>query len=297
MSGDLAPVPTEHSADILGNNYPEHSETAYVKTCIQQLEQAAASVGTGDVAEVMAALIEAHSTGHTPEELLAGFTADQRAAFNNALTQVNQSQSLSVAAADLFNTKVSMNGVVMGFEAAVKELIAEGAAGTLSQSELQDRYNQLLDQAKSQVSSLKSNHDATKDALAAGFGGTPEVPATTNAGDGTTVPGLPADSLGSLMTAVSGVMSKPPNLPFPNLQQYAQPAMQAMQKGLGELLKSGKGDGVSVDNAALTKLVNNVAANSERPTLSGPDKAKDGKDSTAMGGGPGRGLRSPLTAG
>ncbi|MCV7247688.1 OmpH family outer membrane protein [Mycobacterium koreense] len=303
---DMPPVVTPHSHEIMGEDgWPKFSETGNVQLTLQQFEAAAASVGTENVSMTMFALIEANATGQTPERLLEDFTEDQRKAFDHALAQLNQGQCASVAAQDILNTKVQINGVVMDLEAAVEQLIAEyGATGPMSprsQQEFQQRYQDLMDQAKSKVASLMANHRDTQDALAANIqkGSTPEVPATMNPGDGAAqVPGMPPDALGALVQPIAGIMSKPPNLPMPKLDQAAQPAIQAAQQGLGELMKSaGKGGGVAVSKDALSKLVSNTANANQKATLSAPSPAQERTAETAASGpGSTRGLRSPLSS-
>lgn len=170
---DIPPVTTPHAAEIIGGNYPTTSESGTAASVVQLFQQAAESVGTGDTAEVMFALIEANATGQTPTKLLEGFSEDKRAAFNRALNQINMGQGASVMAQDILNTKVQLNGTAVSFEAAVQELIASyaGSGGPESprnQAEFTRKYHDLLDQAKKSADQLGSNHKSTQDSLVAG---------------------------------------------------------------------------------------------------------------------------------
>lgn len=295
---DVPPVTTEHSAEILGDAFPTTSETGTVEAVIACFQEAAQSVGTSDTAETMFALIEANATGQTPENLISEFTEDQRAAFDRALRQMNMGQGASVMAQDILNTKIQLNGTVTSFEAAVQELIASyGATGPTSprsQHEFTEKYNQLLDQAKSSAKGLGSNHKQTQDSLVSGVqkGATPEIPSTMAPpapGSNATVPGMPDGALGSMLQQVGGIMSKPPNLPMPKLDQAIQPAAQSAQSAIGELMKKVGGDkGVPVSNDALSKLVSSTGQANQGSSLSGPraaDSHSPGSSSGAMPGG------------
>jgi hypothetical protein len=300
MAGpDLPPIPTEHSAEVIGDNFPQHSETDNVMACLSLFEKSAHSVNSGDVADAMFALIEATAKGETPENLMAGFTDDQREAFKEAMKQLNQGQGASVAAQDILNTKVQMNGVVETFEAAVQELIAEYAGKTAtsprSQQEFQEKYQALLNQAKDQVNQLGQNHKSTQDQLMAGItkGVEPTVPPTMATGNGSTVPGMPSDAMGGLLQQVGNTMSRPPNLPMPDVQRAIQPATNGMQQGLAALLQGGgKGGGVDVSRDALSKLVSSTADRNAANPLSAPG-ARPVASRHEQGGA--TGLRSPLS--
>ena len=153
---DVPPVPSPYSSDIIGSNWPTTSETGTVSAVISLFQQAAESVGTGNTAEVMYALIEANATGETPTQLVSDFTDDQRAAFDRALRELNMGQGASVMAQDILNSKVQLNGTVASFETAVEQLIASyagsgGPGAPQNQAEFQQKYNELLQQAKDQA--------------------------------------------------------------------------------------------------------------------------------------------------
>lgn len=300
MAGpDLPPIPTEHSQEVIGDNWPDHSETDTVAAVLALFEKSAHSVNAGDVADTMFALLEATAKGETPENLMDGFTADQREAFNEAMAAMNRGQGASVAAQDILNTKVELNGVVETFEEAVQELIAEysGTAATSprSQQEFQEKYQQLLDQAKQKANQLGENHKSTQSSLMSDIskGASPTIPSTMAAGNGATVPGMPADAMGGLLQNLGGVMSKPPNLPMPDVQKAIQPAASGFQQGLAALMQGGKPGGVDVSKDALSKLVSTTADNNAKNPLSGP-AAKPAVHREQREGGGGQ-LRSPLS--
>lgn len=278
MPPDIPPVTTEHSAAIIGSNYPTTSETGTVASVIALFEQAAESSGTGSTAEVMHALIEANATGQTPTALLGEFTEDQRAAFDRAYRQLNMGQGASVMAQDILNTKVALNGTVTSFEAAVDELIASyagsgGPGAPQNQAEFQQRYQDLLQQAKDQADKLGKNHKNTQDQLVAGVqkGATPEIPSTMapTSSSNPMVPGMPDNAMGSLLQNVAGQMMKPPNLPMPNLGQMAQPMAQSAQQAIQELMKhAGGGSSVPVTDDALKKLTTAAGLTNQGTTLS-----------------------------
>lgn len=300
MAGpDLPPITTEHSQEIIGDNWPEHSETDTVAATLSLFEKSAHSINAGDVADTMFALLEATAKGETPENLMAGFTADQREAFEEAMTALNRGQGASVAAQDILNTKVELNGVVETFEEAVQELIAEysGTAATSprSQQEFQEKYQNLLNQAKQQANQLGQNHKATQASLMNDIqnGASPTIPSTMAAGNGSQVPGMPSDAMGGLLQNLGGVMSKPPNLPMPDVQKAIQPAAAGFQQGLAALMQGGKPGGVDVSKDALSKLVSSTADSNARNPLSAPGGAKPAVHREQRDGG-GQ-LRSPLS--
>lgn len=296
---DIPPVTTPHAAEIIGSNYPTTSESGTAASVVQLFQQAAESVGTGDTAEVMFALIEANATGQTPTKLLEGFSEDKRAAFNRALNQINMGQGASVMAQDILNTKVQLNGTAVSFEAAVQELIASyaGSGGPESprnQAEFTKKYHDLLDQAKKSADQLGSNHKSTQDSLVAGVqkGATPEIPSTMapTSSSNPSVPGMPDGALGSLLQNVGGQMMKPPNLPMPNLAQGLAPITQPAQAMIGELMKKiPGGSGVPITQDALAKLAKTSGVGEQGATLSGA-RTPSGPAGSPQGGlGPGLG--------
>lgn len=285
MPPDLPPVTTPHSAAIIGTNFPATSESGTVASVIALFEQAAESVGTGNTAEVMHALIEANATGQTPTALLGEFTDDQRQAFDRSMRQLNMGQGASVMAQDILNTKVALNGTVTSFEAAVEELIASyaasgGAGAPQNQADFQQRYDDLLRQAKEQADTIGSNHRSTQDQLVAGVqkGATPQIPSTMapTSSSHPTVPGMPDNALGSVLQNVAGQMMKPPNLPMPNLGQMAQPVAQSAQQAIQELMKKAGGSGVPVTDDALKKLTTAAGLTNQGTTLSSAREASEG---------------------
>lgn len=303
---DLPPVITPHSTEIIGSHYPTTSETGTVASVMALFQQAAESVGTGNTAEVMFALIEANATGETPTKLLEGFNEDQRAAFDRSLRQLNMGQGASVMAQDILNTKVQHNGNVLEFEAAVEELIASyagsgGPSSPQNQAEFQQKYQELLDQAKSKAEQLGSNHKSTQDALVAGVqkGAAPQIPSTMapTSSSNPTVPGMPDGALGSMLQNVAGQMMKPQNMQMPKLDQAMQPLTQSAQSAIGELMKKLPGNtGVPITEDALTRLAKSSGIGESGSPLSGPRAAggAPGGESGAAGG-PGA-PRSPLSA-
>ncbi|MEN3225217.1 hypothetical protein PUR22_30740 [Mycolicibacterium porcinum] len=282
---DIPPVPTPHSAEIIGTNFPTTSETQTVASALQLFEQSAASVGTGNTAEVMYALIEANATGNTPDQLLSGFTEDQRAAFDRALAQLNMGNGASVMAQDILNTKIQLNGVATTFETAVEELIASyaGSGGPNSpknQAEFTQKYNELLQAAKDQADQIGGNHNSTQEELVSGVqkGATPTIPSTMAPmpENGQMVPGMPDGSLASLLQNVGGQVSKVGS-GMPNLGQQAQPIIQAGQSVIQDLMKKLPGNnGVPISDDALSRLTKaSGLADSSNP-LSGPRADKTG---------------------
>ena len=277
MPPDLPPVTTPHSAQIIGSNYPATSETGTVASVIALFEQAAESVGAGNTAEVMYALIEANATGQTPTALLGEFTEDQRAAFDRSLRQLNMGQGASVMAQDILNTKVALNGTATSFETAVEELISSyagsgGPSSPQNQAEFQQRYQELLKQAKDQADKIGKDHKSTQDQLVSGVqkGATPEVPSTMapTSSSNPMVSGMPDNAMGSLLQNVAGQMMKPPNLPMPNLGQMAQPVAQSAQQAIQELMKKAGGGGVPVTDDALKKLTTAAGLTNQGTSLS-----------------------------
>lgn len=278
---DMPPVTTPHASEIIGSNFPPTSESMTAQKVLELFQKSAESVGTSDTANTMFALIEANATGETPTALLADFTEDQRANFDRALKQLNMGQGVSVMAQDILNTKVQLNGTVVNFEAAVEELIASyaGSGGPTSpknQAEFQQKYQELLQQAKEQADSLGKNHKSTQDQLVAGVqkGATPEVPSTMapTSSSNPSVPGMPDGALGSMLQNVAGQMMKPPNMQMPNIGQMAQPAMQSAQQAIQELMK-GKGQGVPITEDALKKLTTNAGLTGQGASLSNARRA------------------------
>lgn len=277
---DLPQVPSPHAGEIIGSNWPEYSETGALADSINLFRAAAESVGTGDTAETMIALIESSASGHTPDELVADFTDQQRQAFDAALRQLNQGHVGSAMAQDILNTKVALNGTVVEFEAAVEQLLAAAAAAPQTpktQEEFQRRYQELLDAAKSQASQLGSNHNATQEALLTGVesGTVPEMPSTmtpTPAG-GSIVPGMPDGALGGMLQSVAGQMMKPQNLGFPNLGQMGQqlaPLMQAGQAAIGQLMGGLPGaaeSGIPISDDALSALTSAAGGGDQAASL------------------------------
>lgn len=302
MPPDLPPVTTPHSAQIIGANYPTTSETGTVASVIALFEQAAESVGTGSTAEVMHALIEANATGQTPTALLGEFTEDQRAAFDRSLRQLNMGQGASVMAQDILNAKVALNGTALSFEAAVEELISSyagsgGPSSPQNQAEFQQRYQELLQQAKDQAEKIGKDHKSTQDQLVSGVqkGATPEVPSTMapTSSSNPMVPGMPDNAMGSLLQNVAGQMMKPPNLPMPNLGQMAQPMAQSAQQAIQELMKKAGGGGVPVTDDALKKLTTAAGLTNQGASLSsarGESSEESGEESPAA-------RTSPLSGG
>jgi hypothetical protein len=300
---DLPPVTTPHAAKIIRDNYPATSETATVASVIQLFQHAAESAGTADTAEMMFALIEANATGKAPDALLNGFTEDQRCAFDRAWHQLNMGQGASVMAQDILNTKVALNGTVMEFESAVEQLIASyagsgGPSAPKNQAEFERTYNELLDQAKKQADTLGKNHKSTQDQLVAGVqkGAVPSIPSTMapTSPSNPTVPGMPDNALGSMLQSVAGVMSKPPNLPLPNIGQSAQPVAQSAQQAISELMNSVQPGGVPVSDDALTKLTTASGLTGQSATLSGPRTPHHGAHAAPLSGGGGVNARTTL---
>lgn len=302
---DLPPVPTEHTAEIIGDAWPKTSETGTVASVLDLFRQSAESVGTGNTAESMFALIEANATGQTPDNLMQGFTDDQRAAFDRSLRQLNMGQGASVMAQDILNTKVQLNGTVTTFEASVQELISSyassgGPSSPKNQADFQKKYQELLDQAKQSAEKLGSNHTSTQDQLMSGVqkGAAPQVPSTMapTSSSNPTVPGMPDGAMGSMLKNVAGQMMKPPNLPMPKLGQMMQPAMQSAQGAISELMKkAGGGGGVPITEDALAKLTKSSGFGEQGASLSGPRGSHgSGAESAA---GPGSGLPRASLAG
>lgn len=304
---DVSQVPSEHAPAIIGNHWPQHSESDTVSKVIELYERAAESLGTADTAEAMYALIETNASGQTPTHLVEDFTAEQRKAFDAAAAQLAQGQTASVMAQDILNTKVALNGTVTSFEAAVQELIAEAAAQPQTpktQAEFQRRYEQLLDEAKEQARTLGDNHRETQEALIAGVqrGVIPDIPSTMapTSTENPTVPGMPENALGSVLQNVAGQMMKPGSLPMPNLNQLTQsaaPLAQSAQQALGQLMSSlsgmgGAGAGVPVSDDALSVLASTANAGDQNQTLSAPGSAIGAGLAAGAGAGSG-GLGSP----
>ncbi|CPW71601.1 hypothetical protein [Mycobacteroides abscessus] len=280
-SPDMPPVTTPHAAEIIRSNFPVTSESGTVESVIALFQRAAESVGTGNTAETMFALIEANATGEAPTALIGEFTADQRVAFDRALRSLNQGQGASVMAQDILNTKVQLNGTVVNFEAAVEELIASyagsgGPSSPKNQAEFQQKYDELLQQAKDQADTLGKNHKSTQDQLVAGVqkGAAPEIPSTMapTSSSNPSVPGMPDGALGSMLQNVAGQMIKPPNMQMPNIGQMAQPAVQSAQQAIQELMK-GKGQGVPITEDALKKLTTSAGLTGQGASLSNARRA------------------------
>ncbi|EUA70405.1 hypothetical protein I540_3188 [Mycobacteroides abscessus subsp. bolletii 1513] len=278
---DMPPVTTPHAAEIIGSNYPVTSESMTAQKVLELFQESAKSVGTSDTASTMFALIEANATGETPTALLEDFTEDQRANFDRALKQLNMGQGVSVMAQDILNTKVQLNGTVVNFEAAVEELIASyassgGPTSPKNQAEFQQKYDELLQQAKDQANTLGKNHKSTQDQLVAGVqkGAAPEIPSTMapTSSSNPSVPGMPDGALGSMLQNVAGQMMKPPNMQMPNIGQMAQPAVQSAQQAIQELMK-GKGQGVPITEDALKKLTTNAGLAGQGASLSNARRA------------------------
>lgn len=296
---DVPQVPSEHTTEIIGGNWPQTSETGTVASAIELYRHAAESVGTGDVSATMEALIEANATGHTPDTLVEHFTAEQRAAFDRALTALNRAQGASVMAQDILNTKVALNGTVVSFKAAVDALLAEAAAAPQTpktQEEFKRRYDQLLDEAKAAADQLGQNHRDTQTALANGVarGSAPEIPSTMapTSPENPTVPGMPIGALGSVLQNVAGQMLKPENLPFPKLDQLGQavsPVAQSAQAAIGQLMSSlggagaGAGGGVPISDDALAVLTKASGAGDQNAALSAPGGAGTGAGAAQPG--------------
>ncbi len=291
---DVPPVTTPHSSEIIRDNFPPTSESGTVQSVIAFFQKAAESVGTGNTAETMFALIEAHATGQTPTELLSDFTSDQRAAFDLALRSLNQGQGASVMAQDILNAKVQLNGVATTFEAAVEELIASyaasgGPSSPKNQGEFQQKYQELLEQAQKDADSIGKNHKSTQEQLIAGVqkGGTPQVPSTMapTSSSNPTVPGMPDGAMGSMLQNVAGQMMKPPNLPMPNIGQMAQPMVQSAQSAIKELMQGNKGGNVPITEDALKKLSTSAGLSTQNASLSnarkldGPEGDENGANS------------------
>ena len=306
---DVPQVPSEHAGTIIGGNWPQTSETGTVASVIELYRRAAESVGTGDTAGTMQALIEANASGVTPTNLVEHFTTEQRAAFDRSLAQLNQGQGASVMAQDILNTKVQLNGTVVSFEAAVDQLLAAAAAAPQSpktQAEFEKRYQELLDEAKQQADQLGRSHRSTQDALVAGVqkGMNPDIPATMapTSPEAPTVPGMPENALGSLLQNVAGQMLKPQNLPMPNLGQMGQsmaPLAQSAQAAIGQLMSSlgggaGAAGGVPISDDALSVLTKSSGVGDQNAALSAPVSAAGAGAATAAGGGAGAG-RTPTT--
>ena len=282
---DIPPVPTPHSAEIIGANFPTTSETQTVASALQLFEQSAASVGTGNTAEVMYALIEANATGNTPDQLVSGFTEDQRAAFDRALAQLNMGNGASVMAQDILNTKIQLNGVATTFETAVEELIASyagsgGPSSPKNQAEFTQKYNDLLQAAKDQADQIGGNHNSTQEELVGGVqkGATPTIPSTMAPmpENGQMVPGMPDGALASLLQNVGGQVSKVGS-GMPNLGQQAQPIMQAGQAVIQDLMKKLPGNnGVPISDDALSRLTKTSGLADSGNPLSGPRSDKTG---------------------
>lgn len=297
MAGDLPQITSEHAPEIIGDNWPEHSETDSAAACLAMFENAAHSVNNANVADAMFALLESSAKGQTPENLMAGFTADQREAFDEAMTHINMGQGASVAAQDILGTKVQLNGVVETFEAAVQELLAQYSTPGSNQQELQRKYQELLDQAKSKADELGSNHKSTQNELMSGIqkGAEPTVPSTMAATNDLVAPGLPSDSMGALLQQMGGVMQKPPKLPLPDVQKAIQPAAQGMQQGLSSLLSQlNRPGGVDISKDALSKLVSSTADRNTPATLSAPGVGRGLGGGRENGGG--GGMRTALSA-
>ena len=282
---DPLPVTTPHSAAIIGNNWPLTSPGDTVEKALELYRQAAVALGTGDTAETMVALIARNATGQTPDELMEGFTAEQRQAFERQATQLAQGQGASVMAQDIWSTMFQLNGTVVSFETALQELLSAAAAAPdtpENQAELQKRYQELLDAAKAQADQQGSNHRATQSALGTALaqGANPEIPSTMAATDptGGIVPGLPDGALGSVLQNVMGTMMKPQNLPMPNLAQAFTPLLQPLQSMLGPLL-SGLGGAGGED--ALSVLARDSKVGEQGATLG--ETAGTGAGAVGMG--------------
>jgi hypothetical protein len=299
---DVPPVTTEHSAQILGDAFPTTSETGTVESVLTLFRRAAESVGTSNTAEVMFALIEANATGQTPTELIGEFTADQRTAFDRTLRQLNMGQGASVMAQDILNTKMQLNGVVTTFEAAVQELIASygatGAPSPRSQAEFQQKYRGLLDKAKEAAKQIGDNHRNTQDSLVSGVrkGAVPQIPSTMapTSSSNPIVPGMPDNALGSMLQNVAGVMSKPPNLPMPNIGQAIQPAAQSAQSAISELMNKLPGKAVPISDDALSKLTTSAGLVNQSSSLSNP-RSHGAPRPDSHHGSPAPGTRAPLS--
>jgi len=308
---DLPKVPSEHAGTIIGGNWPQTSESGTVASVIELYRRAAESVGTGDTAETMQALIEANASGQTPTNLVEHFTTEQRKAFDRSLAQLNQGQGASVMAQDILNTKVQLNGAVVSFEAAVDQLLAAAAAAPQTpktQAEFEKRYQELLDEAKQQADMLGKNHLATQDALVAGVqkGITPDVPSTMalTSPETPTAPGMPDNALGSVLQNVAGQMLKPQNLPMPNLGQLSQsmaPLAQSAQSAIGQLMSSlgggaGAPGGVPISDDALSVLTKASGVGDQNAALSAPASAAGAGAAAGAGSGAGAGAgRTPTT--
>ena len=300
---DLPQVPSEHAAEILQGNWPGKSESGTAAASADLFLRSAESLKTADVAEASVALIEACATGKTPEALVSDFTADQRAAFDRMVTQLNQGHGASVMAQDILNTKVQLNGTVMSFEASVKSLLSAAAAlpnTPQNQAELEKRYQELLDAAKQQANMLGKNHTATQEALLTGIqkGGAPEVPSTMalTSADNPSVPGMPDGALGSALQNVAGQMMKPQNMPIPALMQSVAPLLQSAQSAIGQLVSSlGQGAGAGAGEDALSVLAKDSNAGDQKSTLGDPAAA--GAGAAALGaGGAAAGANRPTAA-
>lgn len=288
---DVPQVPSQHASTIIGNHWPQTSETGTAASVIELYKKAAESVGTADTAETMHALIEANATGVTPTKLVAEFSTQQRQAFDRALQQLNMGQGASVMAQDILNTKVQLNGTVVSFEAAVQQLLAAAAAAPQTpktQEEFEKRYNELLDEAKNQAKQLGQNHRLTQDALVSSIqqGATPEVPSTMapTSPEAPTVPGMPDNAMGSLLQNVAGQMMKPQNMGMPNLGQLGQsvaPLAQSAQAAIGQLMSSlggagGLGEGAGAGDDALSVLTKGSGVGEQDATLGQPTSGAAG---------------------
>ena len=278
---DLPQIPSAHTGELIGQHWPEHSEVNTMGAGLDLYRRAAESTGTADVAGTMEALIEANATGQTPSRLIEHLTGDQRKAFDRQLHQLNAAQGASVMAQDILNTKIQLNGTVMSFETAADQLLAEAAASPQTpqtQAELRKRYQELLDKAKQQAETIGKNHRATQEALVANVqkGATPEIPSTMAPTDPSSpgVPGMPDGALGGVLQNVMGLMTKPGNLPMPQLGQMGQslaPMLQSIPQQIGQLMSSlGGAAGAGGPEDALSVLAKADNTGEQDSTLSGP---------------------------
>ena len=241
--------------------WPTYDEDGYVSAANAQMENARKATQAGETMAVQASgVIDSNMQGATSEAATATFMARGGKLEGRGVVHASNAAVNGLMAQNVANTKAQVNAVAAEHEAEVEALKVRAVATQMTQNEVVQEYDTLVDQNRQRVAAIAQNSESTHDGLKGQLnaGEPPTVPASMPGPP----PGESAPSLDGLdpevQSAVGGLMgsgggmdpsmmmgmaqgmlsplaqslSSPPGMDMAN--QAGQQGLQALQTLLGQ---------------------------------------------------------------
>lgn len=296
---DIQKPTTTNAEYIIGNNWPEESESSFLALSAKESASSASATQSSTTAHEGAAVVNAGMTGKTAD---AGTEAYQKHGANLENRSTNHGNKATIAAIHaqtITNSKGQIVNIVTTFEAYAKTISENPLIAT--QPHAKEEFDKKRDEAKNEVAAVYNGYETAKNESLSQFqnGSDPSVPASAPSEvpdgavdqDGNPIAKTDTSSLDPSVTSALSQLSGTATQAASGLTsgQGAQSTLsQALQQS-PELIKALKGeDGVPMSQDAFDKLMDGQGGpDSKDSSPDGPgDAPKGGEEKTPDGSPP-----------